>query len=288
MSAKFRGFVFTINNWSDDDATLCMSLQETAQYLVVGKETGESGTPHLQGYVYFKSQRTFKSLKKMLPRAHIEVAKGTAQHNRTYCTKDGDILIEHGTPPVQGSRTDIMNAMETAMQTLTMREVVATTESYQAVRIAQLRIQYFEPKRDWKPEVRWYHGSTGSGKTRAAREWLGPDCYTCMGTAKWWQDYDGHEAVLIDDYRKDFCKFHELLKLLDRYEYRVECKGGSRQLRAKFIAITAPYHPADMYDGREDVQQLIRRIDEIILIGDYVKKCVHTVQTLTSKNGTLF
>ena len=36
---------------------------------------------------------------------------------------------------------------------------------------------------------------------------------------KWWEGYDGHEVVLLDDIRKDFCKFHELLTLLDIYPY---------------------------------------------------------------------
>eukprot|EP00955_Chlamydomonas_euryale_P096662 365026-Chlamydomonas_euryale.AAC.1 len=52
------------------------------------------------------------------------------------------------------------------------------------------------------PEVRWYWGESGSGKTRAAHEWLGPDTYTCMDNIKWFQGYDRHECVLIDDFRR--------------------------------------------------------------------------------------
>ena len=70
--------------------------------------------------------------------------------------------------------------------------------------------------------------------------------------------------------RRDFCKYHQLLKILDRYEYRVETKGGSRQLRARKIAITAPYPPEEMYETREDINQLLRRIDRIILVGERV------------------
>ena len=41
-------------------------------HIVLGDEIGENGTKHIQGYVEFKNQITFKSLKKQLPTAHIE------------------------------------------------------------------------------------------------------------------------------------------------------------------------------------------------------------------------
>ena len=59
------------------------------------------------------------------------------------------------------------------------------------------------------------------------------------------------------------CKFHQVSKLLDRYENKVETKGSSRQMVAKKIAITAPFHPKDLFPTKENVQQLIRRIDYI-------------------------
>uniref|UniRef100_UPI0040488E22 hypothetical protein n=1 Tax=Shewanella sp. TaxID=50422 RepID=UPI0040488E22 len=59
--------------------------------------------------------------------------------------------------------------------------------------------------------------------------------------------------------------FHVLLRLLDRYPYQVETKGGSRQLLAETMIITCPFMPEEMYNGREDIKQLLRRIDEIKL-----------------------
>ena len=40
-------------------------------------------------------------------RAHIEQTKGTPADNNIYCSKYGNILIEQGELPHQGSRTDI-------------------------------------------------------------------------------------------------------------------------------------------------------------------------------------
>lgn len=266
--SKARGWCFTINNPTTEDETNVKTLQQIAQYLVVGNEVGDCGTPHYQGYVYFPNPRSFSGVKKLLPRAHLEQAKASPHENAVYCKKQNNILVEHGSVPQAGKRNDIDHIRDVVKETPRMKVVVNEATSHQAIKVAEIWLKYNEEPRKWKPEVRWYYGSTGSGKTRTAREWLGEDVYTAMSTAKWWEGYDGHENVLIDDFRKNWILFNDLLRLLDRYEYRVEVKGGSRQFVAKRIAITAPYHPNDMYDGREDINQLIRRIDEIVLIGD--------------------
>ena len=113
----------------------------------------------------------------------------------------------------------------------------------------------------------WFYGPTGSGKSRCAEEMF-PNAYWAMSTGKWWEGYDGQEVVIINDYRKDFCKFHELLNLLDRYPYRVECKGGSRQFTSKTIVITTPLSPEETWENRtsEDLGQLLRRIDNILFL----------------------
>jgi len=144
--------------------------------------------------------------------------------------------------------------------------------SFQAIQVAKEMLKYAEVKRTWKPDVRWYHGSTGSGKTRSAVEEF-PNAWMSGRNLKWWEGYDAHPEVIIDDFRRDFCTFHELLRILDRYEYRVETKGGSRQLLAKVMIITCPWAPEVLYSTRssEDVSQLCRRIDNIRLFGNVVE-----------------
>ena len=84
-----------------------------------------------------------------------------------------------------------------------------------------------------------------------------------MSTARWWDGYDAHENVIIDDMRKDFCKFHELLRYLHEHPFHVETKGGTRQFLARNIVITSCYSPDQLFETREDINQLLRRIDEI-------------------------
>lgn len=100
---KHRGFVFTINNYTDNDIAAVMQEATECEYLIAGFEVGKSGTPHIQGYMYYKNQRYLTGVLKntALIRAHIEVAKGNSKQNYDYCTKDGDFW-ESGELPTQG------------------------------------------------------------------------------------------------------------------------------------------------------------------------------------------
>jgi len=64
-------------------------------------------------------------------------------------------------------------------------------------------------------------------------------------------------------------KFNCLLRLLDRYHFRCEIKGGYRRITSKNIIITTNRRSSDMYQlPDEDMQQLNRRIDKIIRFDD--------------------
>jgi len=271
MSAKTRSYCFTIHDTKGYElliADLKTDVEEMrVKYFVFGLEIcPTTDKEHLQGYIYYANARSFNSIKKEYPMAHIEAAKGTPKQAADYCKKE-NAYIEGGELPQQGTRSDLDEVKDILKTTGKMSDVVEKATSYQSVRMAEAILKYKETPRDFKPQVLWFHGSTGTGKSKEAYEILGADCYTCLSTGKWFEGYDAHENVLIDDMRRDFMKFHELLRLLDRYAMRVECKGGSRQFKAKKIIITSAFHPRDLFETREDIGQLLRRIDTIKLFG---------------------
>ena len=62
---RSRTWCFTINHYSaeteDDLDTVIEKLVGLGSvHMVIGKETGDSGTPHLQGFVRFKNQKLFR------------------------------------------------------------------------------------------------------------------------------------------------------------------------------------------------------------------------------------
>lgn len=104
--SRHRAWTFTINNDTFDDLSRFHDY-EYFTYLIFGFERGEKkGTRHIQGYCVCHQPQSRKTLSKIFPRACLEAAKGTAQHNYTYCTKEGD-FYEYGTLPSPGRRTDI-------------------------------------------------------------------------------------------------------------------------------------------------------------------------------------
>lgn len=121
VSSRAKRWCFTLNNWTQPeyDALSVASSDASARvvYLIFGKETGESGTPHLQGYVEFQAAVRFTTVKNRLglQRAHLQVARGSPQQNRDYCSKDGD-YEEFGSfePAQQGRRSDLEGFYEWA------------------------------------------------------------------------------------------------------------------------------------------------------------------------------
>lgn len=270
MINQLRNFVFTINNYTEEDL---QSLQKLPySYIIYGKELGENKTPHLQGYCELENRLSFTKVKKAIPRAHIEPRKGSQLSAIKYCKKEQD-FTELGTRKKQGSRNDIKTITEQLTENPSIIDLLNCdmTLNYQTLRFAENYLKYVDKPRDFKPHVTWLYGESGVGKTREAVEAL-PDAYFKPAhTKKWWYSYDGQEDIIIDDIRPSYISLGELLNLLDRYPCVVEAKGTQRQFRGRNIYITSPKHPKDQYSekafefdhGEENIKQLLRRIDEI-------------------------
>lgn len=267
--SRSKYWCFTLNNYSEDEIKQLVELEYT--YLIYGKETGTNGTPHLQGYIEFNIRKRLETIKNINPRIHWEIRKGTAQQAADYCKKEGD-FNEHGTisNPEQGKRNDLKRLHEQLLECGSISKITKMEPlPFQKIRTLEKWLTYDEPQRRWKPEVIWIWGASGSGKSELLDELAGPDAYWKDGE-KWWDGYDAHEVVVMDDFRASNMKFNFLLKVLDKFPLRVEFKGGYRQLLAKKIIISTIVHPKQVYAGiaenDEPVYQLLRRITKIIRV----------------------
>lgn len=107
---------FTLNNYTPDEqltvASLVDSHPDDYAYVCFGREVGASGTPHLQGVIFFAPGKRFRfnQIKAMIgiDRLHIEAMRGTPTQAIAYCKKDGD-WVDFGEEPTatQGRRTDL-------------------------------------------------------------------------------------------------------------------------------------------------------------------------------------
>lgn len=104
-----RRYCFTLNNFAPEDEQRLKDLAESdrVKYLVYGRESGNSGTPHLQGFVIFNSSVVLATAKALISsRAHLEATRGTTQQASDYCKKDGDYVEFGDCGSKQGKRTD--------------------------------------------------------------------------------------------------------------------------------------------------------------------------------------
>lgn len=282
MGHRFRGWAFTLNNFSEDELVNLRSLELNRQirYLVFGREVGESGTPHLQGFVYFHNAKYFSQVCNIVgPRCHVENVRGTIAQNVAYCTKD-EHYEEFGTVPEQGSRNDIRDTRENFRSGMRLSEVINSATSYQSAKMAELMFKYAPMPPSQKRLIKWYYGPAGCGKTRSACEEAGNDFYITARNLKWWDGYDGQKFIVIDDLRGDFSTYHEFLRIIDRYPFRMEYKGGSlwMQPTTEVIIVTCCYPPDRVWDTIEDKAQLLRRIDEIWVFTGIVEGIVLKTQ----------
>lgn len=103
---------FTLNNYTNEDEEyLSTFLSDDAiiRYGIYGREVGESGTPHLQGFVVYQRTVTWTRAVSDLggDRVHVERARSNSATNIAYCKKQHSVE-EFGDPPVhQGKRTDL-------------------------------------------------------------------------------------------------------------------------------------------------------------------------------------
>lgn len=129
-------YCFTWNNYTDEDIRkLCMFTEEPKlKYLTYGMEVGESGTPHLQGFMYFNQKVSIVNIKKMLNAEAIHIEEkyeySTFEAAIAYCHKDDKQPFEYGTRPLdlqerstKGGKDKFKNLIEDVEWGLSRREV---------------------------------------------------------------------------------------------------------------------------------------------------------------------
>lgn len=244
-------------------------------------ERSESKLMHWQGYIEFKNGVRMNSVKVLFgAKAHCEIAKGTRSKCIVYCTKDDTHVDGPWYFPDEetvrsmmvikaGTRSDIVGLRDAVREGMSEYDcwseypIVMAKYSRLYGRVKGLRRPHAVPR-----EVYILFGEPGTGKTRFVEDEFGgtDDLWVVpIGGQQWYDGYDGHKVVLIDDFNGASSKrrLDDLLRLLDRYVSRVPVKGGYRWFNPRRIYITTNFHPYMWYKwvGREEqYRALARRI----------------------------
>lgn len=246
------------------------SLPAGANYFLAGLERcPDTGRLHFQTYVEWKNGKTISAAQAALgwPGVHVEPCGGDSASNQRYCKKDGD-YVEYGEPAAQGHRTDL-DEVRVALDTGVSFRTLSETHFSDFVRYERGFRSYRKlhtPKRDWPMEIIVLVGPSGTGKTRqAATDY--PDAYW-KPDGKWWDGYDGEETVVVDEMYGHRFPYSNLLRLLDRYPFTVEVKGGTIEFTSRRIVFTSNQEPEHWYSNEATHQMswadspLKRRLDQ--------------------------
>lgn len=278
--SKSRSYCFTYNNYDEGGIARIQALQ--TKYLVFGKEVGESGTPHLQGLVVFSNARSVTAVRKLLVGCHVEVAKDAVKA-AVYCKKGVQAHSEWSElgvdGPDYGKEADIYERGAAPMSQAEKGEAnkerwKRAFESAKAGEFdeidADIRLKYFGTIKRIRAEYQnelpsmekldfhWFVGTTGTGKSKTAREKY-PGAYI-KNTNKWWDGYVDQDVVIIDEWDPNHNVLASYLKKwADHHPFQAEVKGGSIVARPKTIVITSNYTIKECFPNRGDWEPLERR-----------------------------
>jgi Putative viral replication protein len=122
LMSKSNSWVYTLNNYTDDDVSRLSALGLGVTYVCFGKEVGDNGNPHLQGFVQFHSRKLMDAVKRYVgARAHVEVARDIPNAVE-YCKKEGDFHEvgewEDKAPPRRSDLDDFKKAVKDGVHDL--------------------------------------------------------------------------------------------------------------------------------------------------------------------------
>lgn len=276
QSSQAKCWCFTLNNYEPSDVDTILSFcREHCVYAIVGREVGAEGTPHLQGYLRLRTQSRLNGLKEKCHRgAHFEVARGSWQHNRTYCSKEGN-FEEIGDPAggAEGKKgrdalaTEFERSVSTGQRSglVLFRDANPGVFGFSGHTLLRNFLSVAPVVARASISCKWYHGLPGVGKSRMAHD-AHPLAYAKDPLTKWWNGYLLETASIIDDFpSRGAININHLLRWFDRYPCNVEHKGGMLPLHVVSFIVTSNFHPRDCFqnpDGtpHDQLDALIRRV----------------------------
>lgn len=273
---------FTLNNYrvQDGKPVLDMSKFPGLEFGVFQPEVAPStGTPHLQGYLRFKSRRTLGKVQSVfLPeKPHLSVAKGTDLQNDEYCSKEssrapGGEVVRYGECPLssRGSRKDIRAVRDSVLAGAKFLDLVKDDDLLPVVArhmpftnrlLQEAAVPILRPEL----RVTFCYGPAGVGKSTCAGVFKDPEttyCYDGNSSGRFWDGYTSQPKLILDEFSGHVLTPTMFNRICDKGPVKVDVKNGAHYLAAVDIRVTANYMPSSWWSDRTQYNKeaLARRI----------------------------
>ena len=234
-------------------------MEQYAKYVVCGRECGENGTPHLQGFVYFETKKSAAQMKEIHPTAHWESMRGTVDQAAEYCKKEGE-WYEAGVRPLNQKEKG-----ERGKQSIEERWALAKAGQFEQLPPEHIKVYKYIHSTCTISQDRseldnlWVQGHSGCGKSSWVRSNYATFFVKSMN--KWWDGYAGEEVVVLDDFDPSHAEFlaYYLKIWADHYVFNAEVKGGMMRIRPKTFIVTSQYGIDQCFKTEQDRAAISRR-----------------------------
>lgn len=269
--------------YPQNDATMEKLLSELSdiadiEEYVIARELHEDGSPHLHAYIKFSGDGV--TLKEAPNTFNVIEKSGNYQPARSckavisYCMKEENYISNFDVKKYLEKKGKLTTALIKSKSTKTALEDgdigIHQIRNYQMARSVLTEARETEG-----PRGIWITGKPGVGKSYAIRKTLCPNSLYVKGQNKWWDNYEGQDYVLIDDFDHGGVKLGHHLKLWsDRYQATAEIKGCQTNLNHKLLFITSNYLPLDIWPDDEELIAAIHRRFEVHTMGEHNRELI--------------
>lgn len=261
----------------------------TVTYMIFSYEKGESGTPHLQGYLQLdgKHRKKIKAMRNVFKnklQGWVEASRGSLEDNIKYVSKDPIAgPWEYGTSrkSTGGTRTDLTACTNDILSGLGLKAIVRKHPNV-AIKylnnISKMSTLLDDRVRDYRTELYIIVGVPGSGKSYTAKQEATQylldnninetPYYLSLpekGQPLWWPGYNGQKVVIINDFYGVGMSLTYFKNLIDEYGVTVNIKNAEAQFLAKRVYITSnagwrTWWAADLLSNKHNEAAIKRRI----------------------------